>query len=205
MDAENFEYERRFVVREVPGWVREEPDPAVIVQSYLLAEEGFAVRVRLQATAPEGADLHALDETGILDAVAHRATMCSLTAKGPYIGGTRYEAEREIDPAVAQELVRRGPRKVAKIRHSVWLGSDGWVIDEFLGGNAPLVIAECERGSPVVDLTIPEFCVTEISEDPRFSNDSLSSIPYGTWARRYEAELARTGPSFSTAFGTNTR
>ena len=121
--------------------------------------------------------------------------LCAITVKGPMNEGTRYEAERELDVSVGLEMVRRGGARVAKTRHSVWLGEDGWVIDTFAGANAPLVVAEVERGGPVTDLTIPSFCVTEVTSDPRFSNDALAGRPYGSWAAQYEAELAADGPA----------
>jgi adenylate cyclase len=102
-------------------------------------------------------------------------------------------------------MVRRGGARVAKTRHSVWLGDDGWVIDTFAGANAPLVVAEVERGGPVTDLTIPSFCVTEVTSDPRFSNDALAGRPYGAWASDYEAELAADGPRFLKSLGHNHR
>ena len=109
-------------------------------------------------------------------------------------------------PTIASlELVRRGGSRVAKTRHSVWLGDDGWVLDTFAGANAPLMVAEVERGGPVTDLTIPSFCVTEVTSDPRFSNDSLSGRPYGAWAADYEAELAAQGPRFLKNLGHNHR
>ncbi len=55
----------------------------------------------------------------------------------------------------------------------------------------------------MVDLRIPSFCVTEVTEDPRFSNDALVNAPYSAWAYRFEEELAATGPRFATDFGTN--
>ena len=105
--------------------------------------------------------------------------------------GTRYEAERELDVSVGIELVRRGGARVAKTRHSVWLGDDGWVVDTFAGGNAPLMIAEVERGGPVTDLTIPAFCVTEVTSDPRFSNDALAGTPVRHVVRRVRGRAGR--------------
>src|SRR5690606_42160998 len=87
-------------------------------------------------------------ERQLLEAAAARFTFCALTAKGPYVGGTRYEAERELDVTAGLAMVRLGGDLVAKLRYSMWLGTDGWVVDSFLGRNDPLVIAECERGGP---------------------------------------------------------
>lgn len=197
----DFEFERKFFVRELPAALLDEPAPDVIVQSYFLAEDGYALRIRLQGPAP--ADLPVGTAGEVLAAMAGGFTFCALTVKGPYVGGTRYEAERELDTTVGLELVRRGGVKVVKYRHSIWLGADGWVIDQFLDANAPLVVAECERGGPVTDLTIPPFCVTEVTDDPRFANDSLAGTPYGTWRETFERELAATGPRFLQEFGRN--
>ena len=122
----------------------------------------------------------ALDELALLDAYADRMDLCAITVKGPMNEGTRYEAEREIDVSVGLEMVRRGGSRVAKTRHSV-VARRGRLGGRHLRGRAtrPLVVAEVERGGPVTDLTIPSFCVTEVTSDPRFSNDALAGRPYG--------------------------
>ena len=200
----DFEFERRFVVRDVPAGILEET-PTLIVQTYLLSDEGYAVRVRAQAPGVPARQDPALDELALLEAHLDAVDFGAVTVKGPMNAGTRYEAEREIDATVAIELIRRGGDRVAKLRHAVWLGEDGWVIDVFAGGNAPLVVAEVERGGPVTDLAIPSFAVTEVTVDPRFANDALARAPYATWADDFAAELARTGPTFLTELGTNRR
>lgn len=195
----DFEFERRFLARDVPVELLD-AEPALIVQSYYLADEGYALRVRAQASAVAGVDL-GLDEVSLLERYADRVDFCAVTVKGPMNGGTRYEAEREIDPLVGVQMVRRGGARVAKVRHSVWLGEDGWVVDVFAGANAPLVVAEVERGGPVTDLAIPDFCVTEVTTDPRFANDGLAHRPFAGWVDEWRAELARTGPRFLPGFG----
>ncbi|MBU4337722.1 MAG: hypothetical protein KJ548_14265 [Actinobacteria bacterium] len=198
----DFEFERRFFVTGVPAHLVDDA-PSLIVQSYLLADEGFALRVRVQAPTvrtrldPEAGELDLLEQH------ADEIDFSAVTVKGPMNEGTRYEAERSIDPLVGLELVRRGGLRVAKLRHAVWLGEDGWVIDEFLGANAPLMIAEVERGGPVTDLAIPSFCVTEVTADPRMSNDALARTPFSGWAEAYAEQLAANGPSFLGGLGVN--
>lgn len=200
----DFEFERRFLVRDLPAHLLEST-PTLIVQSYLLSVDGYAVRVRAQVPGVPAALDPALDELALLEAHVAAVEFGAVTVKGPMVGGTRYEAERELDPTVAVELIRRGGGRVAKLRHAVWLGEDGWVIDVFAGRNAPLVVAEVERGGPVTDLAIPSFAVTEVTVDPRFANDSLARAPYSAWAGEFAAELERTGPTFLTDLGTNRR
>lgn len=199
----DFEFERRFFVREPPAELLDEPDPVLIVQSYYLAQDGYALRLRVQASGLRvrlGPDS---DPLTVLDEVGDRFDFCAVTLKGPMNVGTRYEAEREIDVTVGIEMIRRGGHRIVKNRYSVWLGADGWVIDLFGGANSPLVIAECERAGPVVDLQIPAFCVTEVTDDARFANDGLARAPYRTWAGEFERELRESGPRFLPGFGHN--
>ncbi|GAA1085987.1 hypothetical protein [Tsukamurella spumae] len=195
----DFEFERKFFVREIPEAAALDPAPTLIVQAYLFAADGYAVRVRVQGPAPS----ELTDDPGaLIDALAD-ATTGTMAAKGPAVSGTRYEAERELDALVAGQIVRRAEHVVAKVRYSMWLGEDGWIIDDFLGANAPLVMAEVERGGPVVDLAIPDFCATEVSEDDRFRNEYLAHIPFGGWSDAYARELALLGPRFVHSLGEN--
>jgi adenylate cyclase len=198
-DPGDFEFERKFFVSEMPAVAASDPGPLLIAQAYLFAADGYAVRVRLQGPAP--AELEATPAE-LVTALGGGA-LGTMTAKGPAAGGTRYEAERELDPLVAGQIVSRAEHVVLKIRSSVWLGEDGWVIDRFLSGNAPLLVAEVERGGPVVDLAIPSFCVTEVSEDDRFRNEYLAHHPFGSWADDYRSELDLLGPSFVDSLGRN--
>ncbi|ANC32914.1 CYTH domain-containing protein [Isoptericola dokdonensis] len=198
----DFEFERRFLVRTLPDALRDAP--SLIVQSYFLSDGGYALRVRVQAGGVDGRLDAQSDPADVLDAVRDRVDFAAVTVKGPSAGGTRYEAERELDPLVALELVRRGGARVVKTRYAAWIGADGWSIDVFGGANHPLIVAECERSGPVTGLQIPDFCVTEITDDRRFSNESLAVQPYAEWATDYAQELARTGPRFREDFGENT-
>jgi len=198
-DNGDFEFERKFFVRDMPAVAASDPSPLLIAQAYLFVSDGYAVRVRVQGPAP--AELDATPAQ--LVAALGDEAMGTMTAKGPAAGGTRYEAERELDPLVAGQIVARADHVVVKIRSSVWLGEDGWVIDRFLGANAPLLMSEVERDGPVVDLAIPAFCVTEVSEDDRFRNEYLAFQPFSGWADRDRRELERTGPMFVGSLGEN--
>lgn len=197
----DFEYERRFLVTNFPQTYRDAP--ALIVQSYYLADAGYALRVRVQANDVEANLTSDTVPRDVLEPHRSEFTLATVTVKGPSVGGTRYESEREIDPSVAVEMIRRGGMPIAKTRYAVWRGADGWSVDVFGGQNHPLVVAECERSGPVTDLQVPEFCVTEITDERRFSNESLASTPYGGWAAAYLSELAAAGPTFRRDFGTN--
>ncbi len=198
-DSGDFEFERKFFVQDFPAVAASDPSPVLIAQAYLFAADGYAVRVRLQGPAPVELDASPAE---LVTALGDEA-IGTMTAKGPAAGGTRYEAERDLDPLVAGQIVSRAEHVVLKVRTSVWLGEDGWIIDRFLAGNAPLMLAEVERNSPVVDLAIPSFCTTEVSEDDRFRNEHLAHCPFSTWAQGYRDELDLVGPRFMNNLGQN--
>lgn len=187
---------------ELPRAILSQEKPAVIVQTYFLARDGYGLRIRLQASNPRKSLSTLTRAEDALEIFESDFDSCFLTAKGPTAGGTRYEAERELDVNVGIEMSRRGGVSIAKSRYSIWLGEDGWVIDEFAGDHAPLVIAECERGGPVVDLVIPAFATSEVTNDPRFSNDALVNAPYSEWQEEFEEELSH-GVHFEQGFGEN--
>ncbi|WP_055428075.1 CYTH domain-containing protein [Bifidobacterium aesculapii] len=199
----DFEFERRFFCRELPPEYDDGDTPTLIVQNYFVYEDNYALRVRLKARHLRIDMTPDLDPRAVLEDHCDDFSRAYVTVKGPSVGGTRYEAEREIDTRIAVELMRRGGRLIIKNRYSVWIAEDGWSIDVFGGTNAPLVVAEAERATPVTNLTIPKFCVTEITDQPRFNNDGLAARPFGEWRDDFERELAENGPHFQQFFGRN--
>ena len=204
-EMDDFEYERRFYCHTMPAELDDGDAPTLIIQSYYVHDDNYALRIRVQSHTLRlgmSRDTNALHVLG-----EHREAFSEafVTVKGPAVGGTRYEAEREIDTHIAIELIRRGGVPIVKNRFSAWIGEDGWSIDVFGGVNSPLIIAEAERSGPVTNLVIPKFCITEITDQPRFSNDGLAGHPFADWVHDFEAELQTSGPSFEQVFGHNRR
>lgn len=214
-----FEFERKFFVRDLPDEVIKHGSPTIIVQAYVFAEAGYAVRIRLvfdgvhvqmprfvEATDYMGAyerkvlqELFSKIQPSDDDSLAEPgepSVRALIAVKSPPVSGERYELETELDPDVAMQIIYRSERLVLKTRYSLWYGEDGWEFDVFEGQNRGLIVAECERIGPVVDLKIPEFCTTELTGDLRFTNDYLSKEPWGQWEAEYRAELAARGPFF---------
>jgi adenylate cyclase len=54
------------------------------------------------------------------------------------------------------------------------------VIDEFLGENAGLVLAEIELASPDEPVELPAWAGAEVTDDPRYYNSNLVAAPQGT-------------------------
>ena len=149
------EIERKFLVT---GNQWRQTDGIQYCQGYLNRDKGRTVRVRVAG------------EQGFL------------TIKGVTTGASRAEFEYEIPLADAEELLKLcdGPI-IRKVRRLVVYEGFTWEVDEFLGENAGLVIAEIELESEDQQFERPEWVGEEVTDDPRYYNSNLSVNPYGRW------------------------
>ena len=105
-----------------------------------------------------------------------------LTIKGVSVGASRAEFEYEIPATEAEQLLRLsdGPI-IEKIRRVIELEDATWEVDEFLGENAGLVVAEIELQSEDQAFAQPEWLGEEVTHDSRYFNSSLATNPFGRW------------------------
>ncbi len=105
-----------------------------------------------------------------------------LTIKGQSVGASRAEFEYAIPPADAQQLLAlcEGPR-VEKIRRLVPHAGMVWEVDEFLGDNAGLVVAEIELSSADQTFDSPPWLGQEVTEETRYFNSQLAARPFKSW------------------------
>ena len=101
-----------------------------------------------------------------------------LTIKGkPAVGHfARYEWEKEIDVAEAQELMKLCQGSIIdKTRWIVLAKEDGlkWEVDEFHGKHEGLVVAEIELESEEQVVELPAFVGKEVTDDPRYYNANM--------------------------------
>lgn len=105
-----------------------------------------------------------------------------LTVKGISRGATRAEFEYAIPLADAQQLLALcdGPL-IEKTRYVIPYQGTTWEVDEFLGDNAGLVVAEVELQSEDQPFARPPWLGAEVTQDARYFNSSLASVPYCQW------------------------
>lgn len=106
-----------------------------------------------------------------------------ITMKDHAIGFTRHEFEYEIpksDAAQMLELMCAKPQ-IEKYRYVIPAGSLKWEVDEFLGDNAGLIVAEIEVPSEDTEFDIPEWVGEEVTGDKRYYNSHLCNNPYKNW------------------------
>jgi CYTH domain-containing protein len=151
------EIERRFRVRD-DGWRGAWPRQRYC-QGYLARNDRASVRVR------------------------RAGARAFLTVKSVTRGLVRQEYEYEIPVAHADAMLAGlcVTPLVDKIRHRVPHGGRVWLVDEFNGANAGLVLAEIELAQPHEPVAYPPWLGDEVTGDPRFRNSSLARHPFGRW------------------------
>jgi adenylate cyclase len=151
------EIERKFLLRG-DGW-KSLGEPVFFRQGYLSSHKERVVRVRIEG---------------------ERAVM---TIKGANKGATRGEWEYEIPVADAAELLDGLCEQplIEKYRRRIPFAGNVWEVDEFLGANAGLVVAEIELQSEDQQFDKPEWIAEEVTADLRYLNSNLIKQPFSTW------------------------
>jgi adenylate cyclase len=112
-----------------------------------------------------------------------------LSVKAMTRGLSRAEYEAAIPALEANEMLERlceGPL-VEKWRHIVEYQGSEWEIDEFLGENAGLVIAELELETEEAVFARPPWLGVEVTHDERYYNFRLSQKPFRHWPENLQA------------------
>ena len=152
------EIERKFLVN---GEFRSEAlESTRIVQGYICSASGRTVRIRIRNS---------------------RAYITIKGSSGP-TGFTRYEWEKEIPLTDADELIRLCENSlVEKTRYIIKHGDHLFEVDEFLGENAGLIIAEVELKSEDEHFEKPSWLGKEVTSESKYYNSSLSRKPFKNW------------------------
>ncbi|HEY9648140.1 MAG TPA: CYTH domain-containing protein [Chroococcidiopsis sp.] len=107
-----------------------------------------------------------------------------LTIKGGGAGISRAEYEYEIPVEDAAELLDTLCDRplIEKNRYRIPYEGLIWEVDEFMGENAGLILAEVELSDPSQEVTLPDWVGQEVSADPRYFNSNLCKQPFCTWS-----------------------
>lgn len=67
---------------------------------------------------------------------------------------------------------------IEKIRYHITFAGNLWEVDVFTGDNEGLIVAEIELTNEEQYFEKPDWITTEVSEDYRYTNASLSVTPF---------------------------
>jgi adenylate cyclase len=151
------EIERKFLLAG-DDW-RALGEPVLLRQGYLSSDPERVVRVRVEGE-------HAC-----------------MTIKGKSTGATRGEWEYPIPLADANELLTTLCQQpiVEKYRRRIEFAGNVWEVDEFLGVNLGLVLAEIELASEDQKFDKPAWIGADVTHDKRYFNSNLVRQPFSTW------------------------
>jgi CYTH domain-containing protein len=114
--------------------------------------------------------------------VRQTTTQGFLTIKGISVGAVRAEYEYEIPYQEAAELLDQfATAEISKIRYKLQVDGKLWEIDEFLGDNSGLMVAEIELNSEDEHFALPDWVDVEVTGDEKYYNSSLTTNPYKRW------------------------
>ena len=131
-----------------------------IAQGYLNSDPERTVRVRIKG------------ESGFL----------TIKGKGNETGTTRLEWETELSLMEAKPLLAIcEPGTIDKIRYEIKSGKHVIEVDEFLGENEGLVLAEIELKDENESYEKPDWLGKEVTNDERYYNAYLSKNPFKNW------------------------
>lgn len=135
---------------------------STLSQAYLCARKGMTVRVRVVDQAE-----------------------AYLTIKGARSGIGRPEFEYAIPVADAEQLLTMVSEgfPITKTRHQLGGEWAGWVVDEFGGENAGLVLAELEVETADTGWQRPSWAGPDVTTDDRYTNAVLYTHPYARWTQ----------------------
>lgn len=152
----NLEIERKFLLRD-NSWKASNVGTHY-KQAYLNEPGGNTVRVRIEGDKAK------------------------LTIKSKTEGISRQEFEYDIPMADAEALflLCRTPI-VEKFRYKIPFEGNVWEVDEFVGLNSGLVVAEIELQSEEQPFAKPSWIGTEVTGDKRYYNSHLARKPYCEW------------------------
>jgi len=151
------EIERKFLVR-TDAWRRAVLRSESFRQGYVAGSERCSVRVR----------------------IAHRTAWLALKSRRS--GRMRLEFEYAIPHEDAVQMLETFDGAcIEKKRHWLEYAGHTWEIDEFLGDNAGLLIAEIELAHEAEDFVRPPWVGTEVTDDARYYNSNLATLPWCRW------------------------
>jgi adenylate cyclase len=152
------EIERKYLIHHHKWQQIEKPSGQLYRQGYLLTDPQKTIRVRVTET------------NGFL------------TIKGVSIGATRLEYEYEIPRQEAIALLDSfSVSELSKIRYKITHNGKVWEVDEFLGDNLGLIIAEIELTSEDEQFDLPAWVDKEVTGEEKYYNSNLTVEPFKDW------------------------
>ncbi len=158
-----------------------------IERKFLVAGDGWRAAAREVVPMAQGY----INDMGAMDRGEQKASVrvriqgetAFLNMKSRELGHTRQEFDYPIPVADARALLALCVGGVVdKRRHYVEHEGHLWEVDEFLGDNAGLVVAEIELDHADEAFVKPAWIGKQVTDAARYYNLALASRPYSAWS-----------------------
>ncbi len=155
------EIERKFLIIS-DAFKHESYEKIHIKQGFLNAHKERAVRIR----------------------IANTKAFITVKGKSNRAGTSRYEWEKEITLKDAEELLLLCEKTIIeKTRYLVKNNIHVFEVDEFLGVNKGLVVAEVELSNENQKYTKPSWLGQEVTGQIKYYNSNLSKNSFSNWGK----------------------
>ena len=110
-----------------------------------------------------------------------------LTIKGASSGISRSEFEYEIPFEEAKFMLENLCEKpiIEKFRTKIVMDDVIWEVDEFIGDNTGLVIAEVELQNENQKINLPDWIGNEVTGNRQYNNSYLVKNPFKNWKDKF--------------------
>ena len=153
------EIERKFLVKN-ETYKSEAIKAQTLTQGYLSTDPKRAVRIR----------------------ICNKEAYINVKGETSKSGVSRFEWEKKIDIDEEQNLSLLCHKSIiTKVRYHVRYGNHTFEVDEFLGGNAGLVVAEIELTDELESFERPNWLGKEVTGIKKYYNSQLSQNAFKNW------------------------
>lgn len=155
----SIEIERKFLVKNL-DFKNESNQKNYIMQGYLNSNKNRAVRIR----------------------ISNASGFITVKGKSNTEGTTRFEWEKEIPVSEAKQLLLLCESGIIeKHRYLIKKGKYTFEVDEFLGDNLGLIVAEIELNSENETFERPNWLDKEVTGELKYYNSNISKLPFKDW------------------------
>lgn len=155
--------------------------PIEIERKFLVAGNTWREQVRSRELLRQGY-LDSAELCSVRVRAAGEHAWLNIKARRP--GMSRLEFEYPIPLSDADAMLDelcKGPL-IEKYRHEIPAGgAHVWQVDEFLGLNHGLIVAEIELSNEAEEFARPSWLGEEVTHDERYYNHNLAQRPYAEW------------------------
>lgn len=154
-----------------------------IERKFLVASEAFKNEAHKRTRIVQGF-LNTNPERTVRVRVQGNDGFITVKGKSNASGLSRFEWEKQISLAEAEDLLHLcEPGIIEKTRYEIFFDDHTFEVDDFLGENEGLIIAEIELQSETETFQKPDWLGEEVTGKLKYYNSHLSKNPFKHWKK----------------------